>query len=40
MLEAMSAGAVECGDTGDAPPIFAQAGHANLELFATGCVSH
>jgi len=30
LLEAMSAGAVDYGYTGDAPPIFAQAGHANL----------
>jgi sulfonate transport system substrate-binding protein len=30
LLEALSAGAVDYGYTGDAPPIFAQAGHANL----------
>ncbi|MGD0640182.1 MAG: aliphatic sulfonate ABC transporter substrate-binding protein [Roseiarcus sp.] len=30
LLEALSAGAVDYGYTGDAPPIFAQAAHANL----------
>jgi aliphatic sulfonates family ABC transporter substrate-binding protein len=30
LLEALSAGAIDYGYTGDAPPIFAQAGHANL----------
>jgi len=30
LLEAMSAGALDYGYTGDTPPIFAQAGHANL----------
>jgi sulfonate transport system substrate-binding protein len=30
LLEALSAGAVDYGYTGDSPPIFAQAGHANL----------
>jgi ABC-type nitrate/sulfonate/bicarbonate transport system substrate-binding protein len=30
LLEAMSADAVDYGYTGDAPRIFAQAGHANL----------
>lgn len=30
LLEALSAGAVDYGYTGDSPPIFAQAAHANL----------
>lgn len=30
LLEALSAGAIDYGYTGDAPPIFAQAAHANL----------
>ena len=34
MLEAMSAGSVELGQCGDAPPIFAQAGGANIVYIA------
>ena len=30
LLEALGAGAIDYGCTGDAPPIFAQAAHANL----------
>ena len=30
ILEAMRAGAIDVGQTGDAPPIFAQAGRAEL----------
>src|SRR5580692_6361318 len=30
LLEALGAGAIDYGYTGDAPPIFAQAAHANL----------
>jgi sulfonate transport system substrate-binding protein len=30
LLEALSAGALDYGSTGDAPPIFAQAAHANI----------
>ncbi len=37
MLEALGAGAIDYGYTGDSPPIFAQAAHANL-LYA-GAIS-
>src|SRR5690348_8757433 len=30
LLEALGAGAIDYGYTGDSPPIFAQAAHANL----------
>jgi aliphatic sulfonates family ABC transporter substrate-binding protein len=35
LLEALAAGAIDYGYTGDAPPIFAQAAHANLLYAAT-----
>jgi aliphatic sulfonates family ABC transporter substrate-binding protein len=35
LLEALAAGAIDYGYTGDAPPIFAQAAHANLFYAAT-----
>lgn len=35
LLEALGAGAIDYGYTGDAPPIFAQAAHANLLYAAT-----
>jgi len=35
LLEALGAGAIDYGYTGDAPPIFAQAAHANLRYAAT-----
>ena len=34
MLEAMSAGSIELGQCGDAPPVFAQAGGANIVYIA------
>jgi NitT/TauT family transport system substrate-binding protein/sulfonate transport system substrate-binding protein len=34
MLEAMRAGAIDIGATGDAPPVFAQAAHAELVYIA------
>ena len=34
LLEAVNAGAVDYGYTGDAPPIFAQAAHANIDYVA------
>ncbi len=34
MMEAMSAGSIELGQVGDAPPIFAQAGGANIVYVA------
>jgi sulfonate transport system substrate-binding protein len=34
LLEALNVGAIDYGYTGDAPPIFAQAAHANIEYVA------
>jgi len=34
MLEAMRAGAIDCGACGDTPPVFAQAAHADLVYVA------
>jgi len=39
LLEAMNAGAVDFGATGDTPPIFAQAAHAAIEYVAVQPIS-